>query len=451
MGFEEPNRRNRKLLLAGICAAYLIITSAYSLLVPAWETNDEMDHVANIEYMLEHRKLVPLRLEAWHETHQPPLYYALAALWQAAFGIEPFTPAEPRKLGLPMVGPVPQLAYVHDYTPEQRGAAAVVHRLRFLSVLIGLFTVLLTYTAGRLATGSTHVGLAAAATVAVLPKFNVISAAVTNDGLVVLLCSATLVFALATPSRPWTKRLIFAACLGACAGLALLTKLNSIPVSCALLAYTLLMPRLDLRQRLQCFATAVGAVLLTAGWWLWMNYTQQGDPLGQAGVHEWLNQRLPGLISIVPWYDRERFLNFVPSQLMQSIWYNGGWNQFVAPFAFNLCLTLLAGISLFATTKALVDGGRIVRRHDRAVLLLFGCAAAAIAAVIIIAKSTTQAEGRVAYVGLTALVILIVTGLSEAVGGSKRRQKFSLFAWPAILLIFNVYVCLRFVIPYRVF
>lgn len=445
-------RRPDAWLLPLVCLAYLVITCAYSRWVPAWEANDEMDHVVNIEHILEHRELVPLRLGTWHETHQPPLYYIAAAVWQSALGIPPFTPAEPAQLGLPKVGVNPQLTYTHAYTKPQKKMAKAVHQLRHLSVIFGLATVALTYAAGWLTTRRRDIALGAAAFVAFLPKFTVISAAVTNDSLVVALCSCALVLALwlrQAPAGERRRELIGALALGVVCGAALLTKLNSLPVSSAVLGSLFFLPNRDLRARLAAALAAFAGTVLTSGWWIFSNIERGVGLLGQREAFAWLDERLPGLITAVPWTDRERFLNFVPSQLLHTVWYNGAWNQFVAPFGFYLVLWLLLGASLFAMARAFLDGGSCVRRHDPGVILLAVCSAMALAAILIIAKSTTQAEGRVGFVGLSSAAVLAVAGLIEAAGGGARRRKIIVCVWPAALFLFNAYVFCRFVWPFR--
>ena len=118
--------------LANVCFVYLAITVVYSLWVPAWEANDELDHVANIEHILEHGELIPLRTFNWHETHQPPLYYLATAAWQRIIGIPAFEVVSPA--GLVGSGAVkPHLFYTHVYSPEECEAAVALHKLRFSS------------------------------------------------------------------------------------------------------------------------------------------------------------------------------------------------------------------------------------------------------------------------------------------------------------------------------
>ena len=446
----EGIQLKRHAILFLIVAGYLLITVAYSRLVPAYEANDEIDHVANIEFILQHKRLYPLRLEHWHETHQPPLYYLLGAAWQRLLGIPAFKPVAPTRSTGTMTGPRPQLAYDHSsYTEEQRTAAVALYKLRLVSTLFGLGTVLLTYATAFGLTQRADVAAAATGFVAFLPKFMVVSAAVSNDSLAVLLCSLGLALALLyRRTDRSTMRGAASFALGLAGGAALITKFNSLPVFCFLTASLLLLPGFSFAERARNLGVALAGWAVSSGWWLAQNFSDGKGLLGQKGANRWLNEQLPGLIGKVSWMEEERFLNFLPSQLFQSIWYIGGWNQFVLPFGLNLFFSMLAAICCFAALRALLRGGTFIRRRDPNILLLMGCCLMALAAIYIIARSTTQAQGRVAYVGLSAFAIVAVQGAAEAFSPGS-RGRMSLAMWPVLLLALNVYVFLGFVIPYR--
>jgi 4-amino-4-deoxy-L-arabinose transferase-like glycosyltransferase len=311
--------------------------------------------------------------------------------------------------------------------------------------------VLLTYLTAFSIAQRTDVAAGAAGFVAFLPKFTVISAAVSNDSLVIMLCSLGLALAVRIHQAgdKLGGRAAISFALGLTGGAALITKLNSLPVFCFLVASLLILPGVRLPERGRNLGLALAGGLASSGWWLGQNFFSGKGWLGQKGAQEWLSERLPGLIARVSWNDQERFLNFLPSELFQSIWYKGGWNQFVLPFAINLLFAVLATICCFAALRAFLRGGRFIRKLDRNVLLLMGCCLMALAAVYIIARSTTQGEGRVAYVGLSAFAILVVLGGAEAFS-SANRARISLVLWPVVLLALNAYVFLRFVIPFSV-
>lgn len=448
---QNPLRRHA--LLLTVCLVYLGIALTYSHMTGAWEANDEMDHVANTEYIVQHRTLYPLRIEKWHETHQPPLYYMVEAAWQRLLKIPPFTPSHPATTR-PTVNDDPVLVYTHVYDREEYAAAAALHKLRLLSVMFGLITVLLTYAAGRLVTRDEDLAVASAAFVALLPRFDVVSSVFTNDALVIALCSLGLVIALAYRRYASAKTqlglpLVFA--FGMTAGAALLTKLNSVPVMSLLLGYILMWPKKDFAMRCRNAAVAIVGFAAVAGWWLLRNYRMTGDPLGQAGVTEWLNSVLPGNVFIVSWTDSERFLNFVPARLVRSFWYQGGWNQFFAPFGINFFLSCLAAISIFGVCKALLNGGQQISKGDSKISLLFAAAVTGFGTVFLLAKAIGQGEGRIAYVGLSAFAILCVVGMTEALGVSPARVRYAIAFWPTVLFLFNLYVFFCFILPLRAF
>ena len=459
--------------LGGICFLYLGLTAIYCLFTPAWEANDELDHLANVEYVLQFQRLIPLRTEPWHETHQPPLYYLVCAGWQRLLGIPAFEPVELDGVQGLLTKRNPRLFYAHNYFPKELDAAVALHQIRLISVLLGLGTVLCTYIAGVLAFGQKEVGLSAAAFVAVLPKFNVISAAVTNDSLVIMLCSLILVLTLLLYNKTTTAGLLRSTmliCLGATAGAAVIAKLNSLPFLCFVLVSVLVLsPRRKLTFKMGEASLILLGFIGTSGWWILRNYLAEGTLLGQRDSLDWLHHALPRLIRVVPWTDAERFLRFVPMQLFESSWYRGGWNQFVLPTWMNLVLALAAGLSLLGVVCACFYGSRWIKKLDRTVLLLGGCCAMGVVAVLIIARTTTQAEGRIAYVGLPAFALLVTVGaveVSRFIGKQKTKSlshqpcgcgadpsqenlpAVALLTWPTLLLATNIYAILRFVIPF---
>jgi hypothetical protein len=440
-------------LLAGISALYLVLVVPTSLMIPAYEANDEPEHVRYVERIVLHGQLPAISLLNGYESHQPPLYYVLASLWQRALRIEVLEPQPGSAAPLAVVPgrPTRALMFSHDYSAEQRRHAVAVHALRVISIVLGLATVLLTYAAAKLASGREDVAAAAAAFVALLPKFEVVSATFTNDALAITLSSLLLVLALAL-LRPATP--LVAACgalgLGTIAGAALITKLNTAPLLAVAAVALLLAARPQKERVLHLGLLAVG-FLLVSGWWFLRNEDLYGEYLAREISRDYLRAQIPGLVDPVSLFDAERFLYFVPENLFRSVWYTGGWNQFVGPFALNLLLWILVGVALFAWARAMLAGPRepgwTIPRRVAVCLSLF--ALAGLAAVVLVAVDTTQAEGRIAYVGLSAFAIAAVAGFEQAVGGSARARAIALAAFPALLLVYDAYVLARYVIPFR--
>jgi Dolichyl-phosphate-mannose-protein mannosyltransferase len=440
-------------LLAMICALYLLLVVPTSLMIPAYEANDEPEHVRYVERIVRDGNLPTITLENGHESHQPPLYYLLASLWQRLLRIDVFEPQPVNAAPLQVVPgrPTRALLFSHDYSPEQRRHANAVHVLRVLSILLGLGTILLTYAAASIVSGRRDLAAAAAAFVAFLPKFEVVSATFTNDALAIALSSAALLLALAL-LRPMMPRVAagLALSLGAVAGAALITKLNTAPLLVAA-AVTLVLAARPLEERLlQLGLFGVGSLLVT-GWWFLRNNDLYGEFLARETSRDYLRAGVPGLIDPVSILDADRLLYFLPETLFRSAWYAGGWNQFFGPFALNLLLWMVVGAALFTWMRVVVAGPReagwTIGRREAVCVSVF--ALAGLAAVVLVALETTQAEGRVAFVGLSAFAIAAVAGLEQAVGGSARARAAALATFPALLLAYDAYVFARYVIPFR--
>jgi uncharacterized membrane protein YhaH (DUF805 family) len=152
----------------------------------------------------------------------------------------------------------------------------------------------------------------------------------------------------------------------------------------------------------------------------------------------------------VSWTNTGRFLHFVPSQLFRSVWYDGGWNQFDLPKWMNLVLWIFAALSVISAAAMLKAARwRAALRPSLSGLVfcaIAGSVLTGIAAVLIIAQTTTQAEGRVAFVGLIGFAILLVLGTAPGSARS-RLARAAVFAWPAALVAVNIYVFSNYLVP----
>ena len=435
--------------LAVVAAIYLSVTLSYSLLTPAWEANDEVDHIGYVEYIVEHGSLPPIGTGI--ESVQPPLYYLVVAAWQRVLGIPVITPeTNPLLPGQDLMGTQTN----HDYTPKQRVDAVHLHELRLVSVGFGLVTIVAAYGVAMLSTRRRDVAAASALFVAVLPKFNVVSATVQNDSLVIACCAVALWLLLAWQQRgaaPDRGRRWLAAGVGVACGLAALAKYTSLPVLAVL---GLLMVVEGIRRRRQGVldvGVAAGTAVAVAGWWFVRNIELYGQPLAQRAANEYVTQVMANLVVPVRWLDHDRFFHFLPKVFVGSVWYDGGWNQWQLPLKVNLVLTGLAALALVGGLRVVLRrrGDRHLRVEPRAGAPLVAVLAAAVAALLIIVRSTTQAEGRYAYVGVTAFAVLIVIGSAQYAGMSQLLRRAALWVWPVLMVGVQVLVWRDFLLPYR--
>jgi hypothetical protein len=434
--------------LAVVAMVYLALTLSYSLLTPAWEANDEVDHIGYVEYIVEHGSLP--RIGAGIESVQPPLYYLAVMAWQRALRIPAFSPEVSPPSGQDPLG----LQVNHDYTYQQRVDAVRLHRLRLISVGFGLVTVVAAYGVAMLSTRRRDVAAASALFVAVLPKFNVVSATVQNDSLAIACCAVALWLLLAwrqSEAIPGRGGRWLAAGVGLACGLAALAKYTSLPVLAVL---GLLMVVEGIRRRRQGVldvGIAAGTAVGVAGWWFVRNIELYGQPLAQRPANAYVSQVMGNLADPVPWLDQHRFLVFLPTIFVRSIWYDGGWNQWQLPPQVNLMLTGLAALALAGGLRVVLwrRGSRRLRVEPRAEAALAAVLAAAVAALLIIVRSTTQAEGRYTYVGVTAFAVLIVIGSAQYAGRSQLLRRAALWVWPVLMLGVQVLVWRDFLLRYR--
>jgi hypothetical protein len=452
-------------LLAIVLLGYCALTLTYSRLTPAWEANDEPAHTANAEHILYNLSLYPLEFQSnqpilnrpgrmqqilWFESHQPPLYYLLLAGWQRLQGIPAFDPYMLPKSSWEGGDP-PGLIFSHDYDIYQTSQALALRKLRLLSIIIGLITVLVCYRTAKLAFERQDIAVSAAAFVAFLPKFNVISAVVTNDGLAVMLSALGLMLLLSqlrqAERRPGYASHIASGVLGLVCGAAAMTKLNTLPVSGMILIALFFAPRPWSRCIVHVALFGAG-FLLVSGWWFKRNFDLYSDILAEKASMIAVAKGVKHVIVPVDLSSfeqvRERYLNFAPSWFVRGCWYDGSWNQFYPPPAWSWSLMGLAFLCLavwlawWFRNRASVDW----RIQLSLLLTMLG----GVGTVAIIAKNTVQAEGRIAYVGLTAFAVLVTYGAWQA--APLRWRWTGLLLWPVLLLSLNAYVIAKFVLPF---
>ncbi len=153
---RRPSLLTSKVSIAILVVVYLAFALTFSLLTRAWEADDEVPHTQYIEYIVAHNSIPHISARNNIESHQPPLYYLVAATWQRIIGIPEFAPDfVPAHYKDPFI--TGRLVGRHDYTPTERRNAIRVHEIRLLSIVLGLGTVLLTYAARAIGeSGRTH-------------------------------------------------------------------------------------------------------------------------------------------------------------------------------------------------------------------------------------------------------------------------------------------------------
>lgn len=207
---------------------------------------DENRHANYVGYLLRERSFPVLRagspdFDETYQSHQPPLYYVLAAGWSSLVGAQP---------------------------AESSGS-----RIRWLNALIGLLAVGGVYAAARWGVGREDVALGAAAIAGMLPMVAALNGAISNDPLLYAGCAWTFALCALALREGWTRRVIVG--LGVVLGLSWLTKTSALALG-PLVVTALIVTRAGWKAWLVPLALG-GAIVLP--WWL-RNVSVYGEPLG---------------------------------------------------------------------------------------------------------------------------------------------------------------------------
>jgi hypothetical protein len=282
--------------LALILGLYLLLALAYGVATPLFEAPDEDHHYFNAQRIAETwtlPRLEPGTIRA-QEAAQPPLYYVMAAAIIAPIatdGADDLLWRNPHtRFAYPNT--LANLnAYVHVPAVEGwpwQGHALAVHLLRALSALIGLGTLYCVYAIGSLFwPDARNKALLATALVAFLPQFGFLHGAVSNDPLVIFLCTACLWQLMALWRMPASPPRLLA--LGATLGLAILSKMSGLLLTVFAAGVLILRAWRDAAWRRLAgnVALVLVPVALLAGWLLWRNWLLYGDVTAANQFVEW--------------------------------------------------------------------------------------------------------------------------------------------------------------------
>ena len=414
--------------LAAVISAFVILGTVIALKTPAYESADEPGHVQNIETLVSghwygmQASCQPSKTEAiplscsGDEAQQAPLYYLVMAGWQKLAGVPAhaplraqYNPAVYFGVGVPV--------FSHDSSADHQ----FLLWLRIPNVLLGALTVLFAFLSVRLVTTDRWSPVVAASLIAFLPRYVFLSSFVTNDNLVDLLGAVLVFLALRYANSPSGWRMAW---VGVAFGLLITTKLSILSLGLAIVVMACLVP--GWVKRLKLIGIGLGTALLLSSWYLIQNTVRYGDPLARAATVRYLT-KTDGLGVIwsraaviaflksgarhvtAPVYavadPLRHVLVSVPNRIVETFWYQSGWNFFSWPWPINLAITLAFSGAIFGLV------GRHVR--SRTLVTLGALSVAALLSVWVVSFQTGTYEARYAYVGLTAMCGLAALGLER--------------------------------------
>ncbi|WP_420645506.1 glycosyltransferase family 39 protein [Candidatus Leptofilum sp.] len=430
-----------------ILSLYLLITVAYGVLNPLFEAPDEHWHFFTAVYIAENQTLpvVEEEYDTWlsQEAAQPPLYYILSAgliapldtstareeVWLNPFGTQGIGNAAA------LVNKNQMVHTAVEQWPWQEYVLAA-HILRIFSTFLGLGTLLAINGCARLLwPQNDRLPLLAVAIVAFLPQFNFLHAAISNDTLVIFLCSVALWQLLwLWQHEPDTKRLLL---LGITIGLAVLSKNAGVLLLIFAVGFLALNHLKEKsadfadgrRLSFSTFATwgwqtavyIILPVLLIAGWLWWRNWQLYGD---WTATNQFI--RIAG-------GDRDFTLWQVLGEsggLWRSLFGVFGWFNLLAPTWAYMVWYILAGLGILGLFRIIGDwrletgdfsqslisnlqsfGSAQDKSLISPPLLLFGWLLAVYAGLLLFMLQTPAAQGRLLFPAIVPLALGLAAGL----------------------------------------
>ena len=407
---SRPDRSTRWLVL--ILAIYALLAGLYAVYTPAWQAPDEPAHYNYVRHLVEERRLPELRPGDYpveyleeikaarfppemsvapirYESHQPPLYYLLAAPVYAlgrALGMQ--TPLLP---------------------------------LRLFSVVLGIALVAGGYAVVRRAWPARPIlAWGTAAFMATLPMHVAMTGVMNNDVLAALVLTQVVWLLLWVGQRGWTaQRSVW---IGLLLGLALLTKLQAY-IAVPLVGLAWLWDAERLRRRSEPLGPSVQRALIVGGValllvlpWLARNVAVYGlgDPLAMARhdqvvVGQLTTRELVGEIGIGALMQR------LVQTTFQSFWGQFGWMGVLLPLRVYQALAALSALALLGIVDAL-PALRTAWRDEsqRYSLILLGAWGGFTAAGFIWYNlQYVQHQGRYLFPALVPLGLLFAVGIQR--------------------------------------
>lgn len=382
-------------MLALFVALYAAFAGAYAFHNPPFESPDEPGHVAFANRLAAERAL-PNQLDPREWTaqgHHHPLYYVLAAGAMVAMGGPVDFTLSPNPDGRPDRA---RFDHARPIFPIERDRSVFL-LLRLLGVAFGGATVLAVGLAARRFTGEAW--WVAPGVVALLPQFQFIGAAVSNDA------PAAFTAALAIGAGLGALRAGRGVWLGVALALAAWTKKSCLALWPALL---LVIPWRDREVRARFLAGGALALALFSPW-IVRNSSLYGEPLGNAMEAT----TMPELVEPKPFFSRLLLVD-IPVTTARS---------FVAHLGWMNVATSRVPIAGVLGTLAVLALASLWSRSRRDVAMLWACVALMIAGLLFYNLTFTQPQGRLLFPALGAI------GLLCALGADVLRERVSARVW----------------------
>jgi len=414
-----------RLCVALLLLCHCVLGVYYSVTIPIWEAHDEIGHYAKVRYVATKKHLPPpgaITAPAMDETHQPPLYYLVAAVPVMTLRLK----------GRLVYRPNPYVAYpdaqgghnvaIHDASAEAwpyRGDVLGVHLARWVSVLLGALVVLLVYASAR-ALWPDRAGprWGAALLVTAWPQFR-FSTAVVNNDIAVMLAAAVTLYGMVLWLRG-QDAVRSALTLGLGMGMLAIAKANGLPILVVgAFGMVLGIRRHQGRRGLLALVAVLGTLGMLSGWWYVRNVQVMGKLLG--GPWNALGDLVRDLE--VPALIDDGVLRGGPwLHALRTFWAAFGLNNVAYPTwvyqaALAVVIPPLLGLVSWASRPR-----SPTERTAVGLASLMVVAAVAVPQLLWALRSWSHVQGRYLMVGLPALALIL--GLGWASLGERLRVRW---------------------------
>jgi len=414
--------RSRRCLLV-ITSLYVVLAVVRSLLTPIGEAPDEPAHFAYVQYVITQRALPPPQppqrghffendhAVSLYEWYQPPLYYGMVALPVALVQWLHPNPQQFPPINRQFARGATRLFIAPANRALEIVLTPVVWRVaRFVSIALGVLTLLTTYRLARVsAPDDRTLALAATGFMAFIPQFTFITGCISNDNLADLLSAASLLaFAqLVAANDVRALALIVAGWLVALAMLTKLTTLFLLPLG--LLALLLRRP-------------ARAAFAREASLFVVASLSLPGLTLLAPAVRAQMAFVVTSLQVQSDHLSVKYVLDLFPLT-NASLWGRFGWMNVPSPAWMVNAFDLIALVGLCGSVVMGFRGSRPLRRQ---VLLLWGACLLVLIAFVRFNLAVRQPQGRLLFPALSAFAVLVALGVLRAAGRYRMLVAFGL-------------------------
>jgi 4-amino-4-deoxy-L-arabinose transferase-like glycosyltransferase len=407
---SRPHLLPGRIALAGIVFVYCVLGFAYATETPKWQTPDEPAHYNYVVYLAENARFPVLQMGDYdhqyleeikaagfppemsiepirYESHQPPLYYALAA------GLY--------RLASPL------------------GFDGQFLALRLISVLLGAALLAVAYAIlGEVFPDSLFLALVSTAFIATLPMHIAMSAAINNDTLAELILVLVIWFCVREIKVGLSRRQAVA--LGLLVALALLTKTT---IYAPVLVSALVAVAARARQRgwqgsLRRLVTVYGLGLLLSSWWFIRNaLTYGGLDLFAWHRHDSIVAGQPTTAQWIADYGLTTTVKDFVAVSFHSFWAQFGWMGVLIDSRLYLLLAVVSAavvVGFLLWLWRIARNPALLRGFQRWSLLLLLLVFVLVAAAHVSYNlKFVQHQGRYLFPALVPIGLAFALGLSE--------------------------------------